>query len=182
MAQKPIPLCTLVLGLALFTYIEYLVLLLSCSQRTAPTQTATSTSTSAAQNLCARQDFPLLQTSCALTQSHLHTHTHAQSSVDVVGLVLRNLRARYPRSHSRVRLLVTHTYHKTAGLIRSSAVCMSFGPFDQLIAHMSAGRQAVRPAETGPRVIPRCLPFLTVCPVCSSVCMCVSECECGHSF
>lgn len=66
-----------------------------------------------------------------------------------------------------VRLLVTHTYHKTAGLIRSSAVCMSFGPFDQLIVHMSAGR----PAETGPRVIPRCLPFLTVCPVCLPVCV-----------
>lgn len=103
MAQKPIPLCTLVLGLALFTYIEYLVLLLSCSQRTASTQTATSTSTSAAQNLSARQDFPLLQTSCALTQSHLHTHT-----VDVVGLVLRNLRARYPRSHSRSSARDTH--------------------------------------------------------------------------
>lgn len=108
LAQKPIPLCTLVLGLALFTYIEYLVLLLSCSQRTASTQTATSTSTSAAQNLSARQDFPLLQTSCALTQSHLHTHTRAQSSVDVVGLVLRNLRARYPRSHSRSSARDTH--------------------------------------------------------------------------
>lgn len=123
-------------------------------------------------------------TSCARTQTHRHTHTRAHSSLDV-GLVLRNLRARYPRSHSRsssARDTHIPQNSRTNSFVCCVHVLRPLRSADRTYERRQAGiRQAVvdeRGAETGPRVIPRCLrhahPFLTVCPVCL--------CECGHSF
>lgn len=117
------------------------------------------------------------------TNSPTHTHTCAHSSLDV-GLVLRNLRARYPRSHSRSSARDTHIPQnsRTNSFVCCVHVLRPLRSADRTYERRQAGiRQAVvdeRGAETGPRVIPRCLrhahPFLTVCPVCL--------CEFGHSF
>lgn len=140
LAQKPIPLCPLVLGLALFTYIEYLVLLLSCSQRTASQRNADGDVNVGSKKISA----PAKTSPCYKRLAHAYnlTNTHTRRALLMLLGSCWGIYARVILVPIPVRLLVTHTYHKTAGLIRSSAVCMSFGPFDQLIVHMSAGRQA----------------------------------------
>lgn len=168
LAQKPIPLCTLVLGLALFTYIEYLVLLLPCSQRTA-SQRSADDDVNVGSTKSQRPPRLPPATNVLRTHTTLLTHTRAHSSLDVVGLVLRNLRARYPRSHSRSSARDTHIPQnsRTNSFVCCVHVLRPLRSADRTYER----RQAGRPAETGPRVIPRCLPFLTVCPVCLPVCV-----------
>lgn len=137
LAQNSIPLCTLVLGLALFTYILHST---SCCFALGALSAASTQQSTTARNLSARQDFPLLRLAHAHKLTATHTHTRVRTALLMLGscwgIYARVILVPIPVR----RLLVTHTYHKTAGLIRSSAVCMSFGPFDQLIVHMSAGR------------------------------------------
>lgn len=132
---------------------------------------------------CKKSQRPLRLLSPCFVLTHTSTHTKSDSHRRLtVGLVLRNLRARCPRSHSRSRSSARDTHIPQNSRTNSfSAMCMSFGPFDQLIEHMNVREQASRKEQDWARERKRdrgsfpasrhSHPFLTVSPVFECVCV-----------